>query len=57
IVYFGSWDGFLYALDAKSGQPVWGHETGNRIFSSPALAGGVVYIGSTDGYTYALEAR
>jgi outer membrane protein assembly factor BamB len=54
-VVVGSGDGRLYALDARSGHPVWQLATGGRVRSSPAVAGGVVFAGSMDGSLYAVE--
>ena len=56
VVYFGSGDGHLYALDAKSGAPKWKFGTGDVVHASPAYADGVVYVGSWDGYFYAVDA-
>ena len=56
-VYFGSHDNIVYALDAKTGEPLWTYETGGGVFSSPAVSGGIVYIGSDDGFVYALRIR
>ena len=55
IVYFGSADGYLYALDAKSGKLKWRFKTEGEVYSSPAVADGTVYFGSADNYLYALE--
>jgi len=35
---------------------LWTYQTGNAVYSSPAVAGGKVYIGSTDYKVYALDA-
>ena len=56
LVYFGSGDGHVYALDARTGALKWKFETGNVVHASPAVANGMVYIGSWDTYFYALEA-
>src|SRR5262249_16377623 len=37
IVYVGSWDRSLYALDARSGKQLWSFATGGGISSSPAV--------------------
>ena len=55
VVYVGSGDGRLYALDAETGQEKWRFKTDGAIVSSPAVAGGVVYFASTDGYLYAVR--
>ena len=56
VVYVGSNDGNVYALNATSGIKLWNFATSNIIFSSPAVVGGVVYVGSDDDYVYALNA-
>jgi len=56
IVYFGSGDHHVYAVDAGSGALRWKFETGNVVHASPAVADGVVYIGSWDRNLYALNA-
>jgi outer membrane protein assembly factor BamB len=57
IVYFGSGDGHVYALDAKSGELRWKFRTGDVVHASPAYADGVVFFGSWDSYFYAVDAR
>jgi serine/threonine-protein kinase len=56
VVYVGSTDNYVYALDASTGDLRWRYQTGHRVESSPTVAGGVVYVGSTDNYVYALLA-
>ncbi len=56
IVYVGSRDNKLYALDAATGIKRWEYKTGSWVESSPAIANGVVYFGSADGRLYALDA-
>ena len=57
IVYVGSEDHNLYALDAASGRKHWSYETGGNIsFSSPTAVKGIVYVGSEDHSLYALDA-
>ena len=57
VVYFGSADYKLYALDAFTGTKLWSYTTGFLVYSSPAVANGVVYVGSSDRKLYALGAR
>ncbi len=45
----------LVALDAADGRQRWGFETGDIIFSSPAVSGGAAYVGSNDGNLYAID--
>ena len=57
LVYFGSDDGNVYALDARTGKQRWKHTTGGPVPSTPALADGALYVMSYDGKLYALNAR
>ena len=56
VVYFGSQDSRLYALDAKDGSLIWMHEDKSWIQSSPAVVDGVVYFGTNAGNIRALNA-
>ncbi|GAJ14434.1 unnamed protein product, partial [marine sediment metagenome] len=56
IVYVGSNDNNIYALDAAMGTVVWNYTTGGDVVSSPAVADGVVFVGSYDKKMYALNA-
>ena len=49
MVFFGSTDGNLYAVDLESGTQKWKLSTGVRVTSSPAVENGVVYFGSYSG--------
>jgi len=55
ICFVGSFDGYLYALDASSGYTLWRFRTGGPIVASPAVGGDSVYIASTDGKLYAIN--
>ena len=57
IIYFGSLDKSLYALDARSHSIRWNFQTGGAVESTPAVVNGVVYVGSYDHSVYALDAR
>jgi outer membrane protein assembly factor BamB len=56
VVYFGSGDGNVYALDGTTGAVKWKFATGDVVHASPALADGTIFIGSWDHYLYALDA-
>ena len=45
IVYVGSDDYNVYALNATTGALIWTYTTGWSVYSCPAVAGGVVYVG------------
>ena len=54
VVYIGSRDNNVYALNATTGSKVWSFSTGGWVHSSPAVVNGLVYVGSADGYFYAI---
>jgi len=56
IVYAGSQDMNIYAVDAYNGGLVWTYQTNGTIESSPAVVEGKVFIVSDDGYLYCLDA-
>ena len=56
VVYVGSQDDNVYALNASTGARLWSYATGSYVFSSPAVGNGVVYVGSGDYKVYALNA-
>ncbi|WP_436902678.1 outer membrane protein assembly factor BamB family protein [Halovenus halobia] len=49
--------GFLYALDAASGQRDWQFEADGAILAAPAATSDYVYVGSRDQYLHALDPR
>ncbi len=57
VVYVGSLDNNVYALDAATGVKLWSYTTGGQVYSAPAVANGVVYVGSNDNNMYALNAK
>lgn len=54
VVYVGSADQHVYALDSMSGDRLWDFRTGGAVYSSPAVVNGTVFVGSNDGHVYAL---
>ena len=55
VLYVGSTDGNVYAINLKSGKQKWKFAAGLRIVSSPALAGGLLYFASYSGSFIALD--
>ncbi|MGB9796695.1 PQQ-binding-like beta-propeller repeat protein [Fervidobacterium gondwanense] len=54
-IYFGSGDGYLYAVGLNN-EFKWKFKTNARIQSSPAIdTDGTIYVGSDDGYLYAIN--
>ncbi len=61
VVYVGSDDNNVYALNATTGTKLWNYTTDSYVYSSPAVVNGVVYVGSVenngiDNNVYALNA-
>ena len=54
VVYFGSVDGCLYAVEQETGKQKWKFKTQRQVTSSPAVANGVVYFTGFDSALYAL---
>jgi outer membrane protein assembly factor BamB len=53
-VYFGLDNGYVYALDALTGDIVWRYKTEGAVQSSPAISNGILFVGSNDGNLYAI---
>jgi outer membrane protein assembly factor BamB len=56
VLYVGTTDNRLAALDTRDGSLLWQTSALNWIESTPAVAGGAVYAGSMDKRVYALDA-
>ncbi len=57
VVYAGSDDTYMYAVDERNGSMLWHTKLGDKIKSSAAVVGGVLYVGCEDKSLYALDAR
>lgn len=55
-VFFGSYDGHVYALATADGSRRWRYEVGDAVLSAPAVVDGTVYVGSTGHVLYAVSA-
>ena len=56
IVYVGSFDHKLYALDTASGTKKWEYTTKGAIAATPVVDKGTIYLGSIDRHLYAINA-
>jgi eukaryotic-like serine/threonine-protein kinase len=56
LLYFGSNDHNVYALEERTGKERWHFTTKGRVTSSPAVGAGRVYVLSYDSNLYALDA-
>lgn len=57
IVYFGSGDGYVYAVKTSNGELIWNYKTDDVVHTKPFLHHNRLFIGSFDGYLYALNAQ
>lgn len=55
ILYFGSGDGFLYALAEETGNELWRFKTGGAVQSTPLVTDNLLVFSSRDKYIYALN--
>jgi outer membrane protein assembly factor BamB len=56
LLYAADLSGFVYCLDAKTGEHYWTYDTFAAIWGSPMVADGKVYIGDEDGDIAILKA-
>ncbi|MGB9800507.1 MAG: PQQ-binding-like beta-propeller repeat protein [Thermanaerothrix sp.] len=57
VIYIGSYDNNLYALDATSGEFRWKFPTEGAIVGRPVAYQDIVVIGSKDSFLYCVSAR
>ena len=57
VLYFGSFDDKLYALNARNGRVRWSFRTGDDVKGGAVYGRDTVYFGSYDGKVYAVDAR
>jgi len=55
IAYFGSHDGYLHALDVRSGEETWRFKTAELFYGSPVVDRGTVCFGDHNGVAYAVR--
>jgi outer membrane protein assembly factor BamB len=56
VLYFGTFDHKLYALNAKTEKVLWSFATGDAVKGGPAYWNGTIFTGSYDGKVYAVDA-
>jgi tripartite motif-containing protein 71 len=55
VIYAGSGDGFLYALDRESGAVLWRYQADSAVEITPTVIGDSVYVVSLNGTLAALD--
>lgn len=56
-LYFGTWGGDVYCVDARTGRQVWRTNVGSDVISEVAVAGNTAYLGATGYQVVALDAN
>jgi outer membrane protein assembly factor BamB len=56
VVYFGSTDNNVYAVNAHNGDRAWSYGAGDAVQTGIAVAGGAVYASSFEGDLFSLDA-
>ncbi|HET6883511.1 MAG TPA: PQQ-binding-like beta-propeller repeat protein [Pirellulales bacterium] len=56
MIYVGSFDGNLYAMNLANGEEKWKFHTELGFKAAPAVREGVIFIGDVDGKFYAIDA-
>ncbi len=56
-VYFGTYDGAVYAVKQSDGTCVWRIETGDTLQAAPILGSEGLYVGANDGNVYLLDPK
>jgi outer membrane protein assembly factor BamB len=54
-ILIGSYDAFLYCIDAQNGETVWTYETGNYINGSPAVGERYCVFGGCDAFLHIIS--
>ena len=57
LLFAADYSGFVYCLDAKTGEECWIYDTKGHIWASPFVADGKLFIGNEDGFMTVLPAR
>ena len=55
VVYCGSYDGFVYAIDSSNGDEIWSFKTNSEVYSSPVVDKNILFVGSSDNVFYAID--
>ncbi len=57
VVFIGSSDKNIYAIDVNKGQKIWSYQTDDIVEATPCVIEGAVYVGSSGGFLYDIDAK
>jgi polyvinyl alcohol dehydrogenase (cytochrome) len=57
VLYFGSWDGKEYAVDAKTGKKIWEYDCGQSSRNGASYGDGSLFFADMAGFLHALDAK
>jgi outer membrane protein assembly factor BamB len=57
VIYIGSYDNNIYALDASNGKFMWKYASEGGVVGQPVIYDGVLYFGSEDNRLFAISSR
>ena len=57
VVYVGTSDNLVLALDINSGDELWRFETEHSVWAQPTLVDGTLFVSSLDRHIYAIDAQ
>ncbi|HAL46972.1 MAG TPA: hypothetical protein DCP37_04395 [Dehalococcoidia bacterium] len=57
LVFIGTLNQMIYAVNLSDGQKAWQFETGGGVVAKPLVSNGRVYVGAFDSVFYALDAK
>jgi outer membrane protein assembly factor BamB/tRNA A-37 threonylcarbamoyl transferase component Bud32 len=57
VIYIGSYDNNMYAINASNGEFIWKYPTDGGVVNRPVITEGSVYFGSEDNRLYCVSSR
>ena len=56
MLFAADYSGFIYCLDAKTGEEYWVHDAASHVWGSTLVADGKLFLGTEDGFLTVLPA-
>ncbi len=57
VIYIGSMDGYVYALNAATGNEIWKYNTSSKVSASATIHNDILYIGDENGFFHAIYTK